>query len=257
MANCGGNTNHVFDLLGNLSTALLPVIEDAKSTPPSSAYTTFFKDPHVSDFISTLLTNISTGVPMGPTSGFSLNGGVIFFCVTEPGQFQWQMDRPSDSYHESRDSYNDCMATSTTATSFLRFEPNPFVVICPSFFTSDIDALPPPNHCLSVNTFTNSFRGSGQTFWLYQIWILMGMIAHYYLWTSTREYDALNNTRDANTLYGLAPSQSRLSANSYVYYAASKSFLSFFLSFLLSFLPLEARMFLRVCRVKADWFPRT
>ena len=63
----------------------------------------------------------------------------------------------------------------------------------------------------------------------------MGMIAHYYLWTSTREYDALNNTRDANTLYGLAPSQSRLSANSYVYYAASKSFLSFFLSFFLAF----------------------
>ena len=70
----------------------------------------------------------------------------------------------------------------------------------------------------------------------------MSMIAHYYLWASTSAYSALN-TYDANTLFGLAPWQSRLSANSYVYYAASKSFLSFFLSFFLPFEPLEQARF--------------
>ena len=222
VVNCGENTAHVHDLLGKLSTALLPVIVDAKSTRQSSAYTTFFKDPLYRSFISTILTNISTGVPLTPPSLYSLNGGVAFFCVTAPGQFQFELDTP-------RDSYKDCMASPTTTSYFPLFiPPNPYVIICPSFFTSNIAALPPPNHCLSVNTFTNRYRGSGQTFWLYQIWILMGMIAHYYLWASNQIPDMIN-TNDANTLLGLAPSQSRYSSNSYVYYAASKSFFFFFL----------------------------
>lgn len=224
VVNCGENTDHVHDLLAKLSTALGPVIQDAKSTPPSSAYITFFKDPLYKYFTSSLLTNISTGVPMIPPSLYSLNGGVSFFCVTAPGQFQYQLDIPQDSYQ-------DCMASPTTTSYFPLFRPpQPYVIICPSFFTSNIEALPPPNHCLSVNTFTNRFRGNGQTFWLYQIWILMGMIAHYYLWTSEQAPD-LVNINDANTLLGLAPSQSRWSANSYVYYAASKSFLFLFSSF--------------------------
>ena len=224
VVNCGENTAHVIDLLEKLSTALLPVIQDAKSTRPSSAYTTFFKDPLYRSFISTILTNISTGDPMTPPSFYSFNGGVAFFCVTAPGQFQFELGT-------LRDSYEDCMANPTTTSYFPLFvPPKPYVIVCPSFFTRNIAALPPPNHCLSVNTFTNRFRGNGQTFWLYQIWVLMSMIAHYYLWTSTQIPDLIN-TNDANTLLGLAPSQSRYSSNSYVYYAASKSFFFSFLSF--------------------------
>ena len=221
VVNCGENTGHVHDLLANLSTALGPVIQDAKLTHPSSAYITFFKDSLYNYFTSSLLANISTGVPNTPPSLYSLNGGVSFFCVTAPGQFQFELDT-------LRDAYKDCMANPTTTSYFPAFRPpQPYIIVCPSFFTSNIEALPPPNHCLSVNTFTNRFRGNGQTFWLYQIWILMGMIAHYYLWTSTQTPDIIN-TNDANTLFGLAPSQSRYSANSYVYYAASKSFPFFF-----------------------------
>lgn len=56
----------------------------------------------------------------------------------------------------------------------------------------------------------------------------MSVISQYYLWTANR-VRALN-IDDANTLLGLAPSQSRYSSYSYVYYAASRIFLSFFLS---------------------------
>ena len=223
VVNCGENTGLVHDLLGNLSTALLRVIVDVKFAGPSSAYTTFFKDPLYRPFITSLLTNISTGVPLTPPSTYSFNGGVSFFCPTAPGQFIFELDTP-------RDAYKDCLANPKTTAFFPVFRPpQPFVIVCPSFFTSGIAALPPPNHCLSVNTLTNRFRGNGQPFWLYQIWILMSMIAHYYLWTSTQVPDIIN-TNDANTLLGLAPSQSRFSAGSYVYYAASESFSFLFFS---------------------------
>ena len=218
VVNCGENTTYVHDLLGKLSAALLPVIKDAESTPPSSAYITFFKDPLYRYFISTLLTNISTGTPILPPSLYAFNGGVSFFCVTAPGQFYFM------NGNRVEDSYEDCMANPTKTSYFhLTKPPHPYAIICPAFFTSGIEALPPPNHCLSVNTFTNRFRDDGHTFLTYQIWILMSMIAHYYLWTSTEIPDFIDMI-DANALLGLAPSQSRYSTHSYVFYAASRSF---------------------------------
>ena len=225
VVNCGENTDHVHDLLTKLRTALLPAILDARSLPPSIPFTTFFKTPLYKPFISTLIANVSTGAPMTARSLYSMRGGVSFFCVTAPGQFSFELD------NNPRDSYDDCKANPQTTTYFPIFQPpQPFVIICPSFFTSNIAALPPPNHCLSVNTLTNRFRGNGESLWLYQMWILMSMITHYYLWTSTQVADFLSEN-DVNTLYGLSSSQARLSVNSYVYYAASKSFSIFLFIF--------------------------
>lgn len=48
------------------------------------------------------------------------------------------------------------------------------------------------------------------------------MITHYYLYLSTGIV-AITNTNDANKCFHLTAEQSRLNANNYVYYAASKS----------------------------------
>ena len=75
---------------------------------------------------------------------------------------------------------------------------------------------------MTVNTYINRFRGSGQSFSRYKLWILLATIAHYYLYASTGSV-AITNANDANKCLGLAAEQSSLNANNYVYYAASKS----------------------------------
>ena len=216
VTNCEENTTRIVDLLDRLHSALLPVIQDAQSANPSAAYKTFFKDPSYAPFISTLLTNITTGVPMTPPSLHSYNGGVTFVCVTAPAQFTFTLDG-------RRDAYNDCIAQPGTTSKYVGFDPpKQYVVLCPSFFTSNIAPVPRPNTCLTVNKFHNRFRGNGQIFRLYQMWVLMEMITHYYLYTSSREL-YVTDTNDVNECFRLEANQSSLNANNYVYYAASKS----------------------------------
>lgn len=218
VVNCGKNTIIVVNLLSKLYDSLLPVIEDAKSTDPSPAYQAFFKDPSYANLVSTLFTNVTTGVPMTSPALYSFNGGAAFVCVTEPEQFVYKID---GSRH---DAYTDCLANPTVTSSYVGFiPPKQYIILCPSFFTSDIVSIPPPNTCLTVNTYINRFRGSGQDTWGYKMWILLGMIVHYYLYTSTGSV-AVTNINDANKCLRLAAEQSSLNANNYIYYAASKSF---------------------------------
>ncbi len=215
VTNCGDNAARVVNLLNKLYFALLPVIQDAKSTNPSAAYGAFFKDPSYAPFVSTLFTNVTTGVPLTPPSLYSFNGGVSFVCVTAPEQFVFTLDG-------RRDAYNECVANPTTTASYIGFQPpKPYVILCPSFFTSNVAPVPPPNTCLTTSTYINRFRGNGQSFWLYQMWLLLQMITHYYLYTSTGLF-SITNTNDVNKCFRLAAKQSSLNANNYVYYAASK-----------------------------------
>lgn len=218
IANCGGNITLVVNLLNKLYASLLPVIEDAKSTNPSPAYQAFFKDPSYANLVSTLFTNVTTGVPMTPPAPYSFNGAAVLLCVTTPEQFTYTINgRPTDAY-------TDCLANPTTTSSYIGFvPPKQFIILCPSFFTSDIVSIPPPNNCLTVNTSINRFRGNGLKTWDFKMWILLGMIIHYYLYTSTGSI-AVTNTNDANKCFRLAPGQSVLNANNYIYYAASKSY---------------------------------
>lgn len=214
VANCGGNTSLVVHLLNRLYTALLPVIEDAKSTNTSPAYDAFFEDPSSAPFVSALFTNVTSGVALTPPAPYSLNGAPTLLCVTEPGQFMYKFDGQKDAYTE-------CLASPTTTSKYIGFDPpKQYIIVCPSFFTSSIVSVPPPNTCLTVNTYINRFHGDGQSFWLYKMWIVLEMITHYYLFASTGLL-TITNTNDANKCFRLAAEQSRLNANNYVYYAAS------------------------------------
>lgn len=216
VVNCEGNASLIVSLLNKLYSSLLPVIQDAKSPNLSPAYKAFFKDPSYAPFISTLFTNVTTGVPMTPPAPYSFNGAATFICVTGPEQFVYK-------YNSRRDAYTECMANPTTTSNYIGFDPpKQYIVLCPSFFTSNIASIPPPSTCLTVSTSINRFRGNGQSFWLYKMWLLLEMITHYYLYTSLGIL-TITNTNDANRCFRLPAEQSSLNANNYVYYAASKS----------------------------------
>lgn len=218
VVNCGGNTTLVVNLLTKLYASLLPVIEDAKSTNPSPAYKAFFKDPSYANLVSTLFTNVTTGIPMTPPAPYSFNGAAVLLCVTAPEQFTYTING------HPLDAYTDCLANPTTTSSYVGFvPPKQYIILCPSFFTSNIVSIPPPNTCLTVDNSIKSFLGNGLNAWGYKMWILLGMIVHYYLYTSTGS-TAITNVNDANKCFRLAPGQSVVNANNYVYYAASKSY---------------------------------
>ena len=214
--NCGQNTDIEFDLLDKLYSSLLPVIQDAESTNPSAAYTAFFKDPSYAPFISTLFTNVTTGVPRTPPALYSFNGRVSFMCVTATKQFTFTLNGPHDAY-------TDCLANPKSPVSYFGFvPPKQFVVLCPSFFTGNYAPVPPPNKCLTVSTYRNTFRGNGEDMRRYQMWILLDMIVRYYLYTSTGIFNP-TIASDVNQCFRLAAKSSALNPYIYVYYAASKS----------------------------------
>ena len=216
VTNCGENTDRVVKLLNKLYSTLLDVIQDVESTNPSAAYNAFFKDPSYAPFVSTLFKNVTTGVPMTPPGLYSINGGVSFMCVTAPHQFTFNLNGPQDAY-------TMCVGNPNTKASYVGFiPPKQYAILCPSFFTSNIAAYPRPNTCLTVNKYFNRFQGNGQLFWAYQMWILLGMITHYYLYTSTGVF-AFTGKTDVNQCVRLDAKQSSLNGNNYVFYAASKS----------------------------------
>ena len=217
VTNCEENADLIVKLLDNLYYALLPVIQDAKSTNPSPAYKTFFKDASYAPLVSTLFTNITTGVPMTPPALYSSTGSVSFMCVTAPEQFTFTLDG-------HRDVYDECMADSTVTAKYIGFKPpKPYVILCPAFFTSGIAPAPPENKCLTVYRRANRFRGNGQTLWLYQMWILLLMATDYYLYTSLDVFTE-TLTSNANKCLRLSAKNSSVNAYSYVYYAASEFF---------------------------------
>lgn len=217
VVNCGGSTSLVVNLLSRLYSSLLPVIQDANSNTPSPAYNAFFKNPSYAPFVSALFSNVTTGVPLTPPAAYSFNGAVAFICVTAPEQFTYS------SIGGRQDAYNECLANPAVFSNYIGFDPpKQYIVLCPSFFTSNVVTVPPPNTCLTVNTYINRFRGNGQDFWGYKMWIMLVMITHYYLYTSKR-ITTITNIADANKCFRLSAEQSILNANNYVYYAASKS----------------------------------
>ncbi|CAF9919648.1 MAG: hypothetical protein ALECFALPRED_001248 [Alectoria fallacina] len=214
IVNCAGNTSLVVNLFNKLYSALLPVIQDAGSPAPSPAYTAFFKDPSYAPFISALFQNITTGVPLTPPAPYSFNGAATILCVTAPEQFTYSIDGP-------RDAYTDCLANPTTTSYYPGFlPPKQYIVLCPSFFTSNIVSIPPPSNCLTVTTYINRFRGNGLSLSGYKMWILLVMITHYYLYASTGLVN-ITSTNDVNKCFRLGAEESSLNVNNYAYYAAS------------------------------------
>ena len=215
VTNCKGNTSLAVNLLNQLYAALLPVIEDAKSSTPSPAYKAFFKDPSYAPLVSTVLTNVTTGVPLSPPALYSFNGGVSFMCVDAPDQFTFRLNRP-------RDAYEDCLADPNRVSYYIGFDPpKQYVILCPSFFTSGIAPVPPRDLCLTVSTYLDRFHGNGESLRRYQMWVLLNGILQYYLYTTSRSIDVAAPT-DVNKCFRLAANRSSENANNYIYYAASR-----------------------------------
>ena len=215
VTNCKSNTFPVVHLLDQLYDALQPVIADAKSPNPGPAFRAFFKDPVYGPFVTTILTNVTTGVPLTPPSLYSFNGGVSFVCVDDKHQFTFTLNGP-------RDAYTDCQAAPNRVSFYVVFDPpKPYIILCPSFFTT-LAPVPPPDTCLSVSTYLNRFQGNGEALRKYQMWVLLSGILQYYIYASQRSLHA-SAAVDVNKCFRLAANRSILNAANYVFYVASRS----------------------------------
>ena len=211
-------------LLDDLYDALLPVIRDSNLPQPSPAFRTFFKDSANAPFVTALLTNVTKGTAMTPADPpLSPNGSPAFLCVDGEKQFTYYAPDPSTGVKRFYDTYTTCVEAGTNPATYLGFTPpKQYIILCPVFWSSStIPAVPPPNTCLSVSTYTNKYRDNGLRQRHFRMWVLLEELAHYYIYTSTLRKDA-PDIYDVNKCVRLAAETAHLNAISYVYYAASK-----------------------------------
>ena len=97
---------------------------------------------------------------------------------------------------------------------------SPMIVVCPSFFTIGLPALPPSNNCLKVNPLTNRFRGKGAQVSHFQMWLLLEEIAHYYIKAGR---GLTTDVSDVNECARLGVKKALANASNYLYYVASES----------------------------------
>lgn len=215
MVNCNNdNAQELDSLLQNLYKALLPIIQDAGLPNPSPAFKAFLKDQSNAPFVAEVLTNVTTGVARYPSAPPFTNGSPTFLCPTAANQF------PITTNGKQVDLYINCLQRTTSVASYLN--PSPYIVLCPKFWTSPYPLLPPQNNCLSVNTFTNRFRGNGETLCAYKMWMLLEEIVHYYIGASSKA-SLEPETYDVNKAFRLSADKAVHNGVSYAYYAASKS----------------------------------
>ena len=233
IVNCGSNASTITHSLDNLADYLVPAVQDAKQSGKnqSKAYTTFFKDSASSNYVSTLLSNVTAGPTMYTKNHYS-NGAPVISCISAPGQMQYA----NDSTSPTTDAFTTCQQSPDMASYII--EDSPYIIICPSFFTTPTAGTPPSigyptaapvpatnshaSNCLSVGISTNTFFGNGNSLTSYAPFLLLEVIVHYYL-SSTIEPSALGwEVFDPNGCAGLYAPQGVENAHSYVYYVASE-----------------------------------
>lgn len=130
-----------------------------------------------------------------------------------------------------KDAYAICMAGDSVGTAAFVAMKLPFIIICPDFFNSR-PALPLKNYCPRVTRRGTEFQRNkrlepiytGQRVMEIQLWILLEEIVHYYLnshWPPVQGPEP--EVRDINKAWELDAALSLGNAQSYAYYAASKS----------------------------------
>lgn len=239
IVNCGTkNSSKITASLDNLASYLVPAIHDAgkgseSSKSPSPAYSTFFKDTSSSSYVSSILTNVSTGPPMYPSNYYS-NGAPILSCLQSQGQMFYR----NATTEERTDAFNPCQEDPNLASYIVTG--TAFVIICPSFFTSTPSlpaqspgystAVPVPkpsvgaSDCLNVSKTTNEFSGDGTTLTAFAPWLLLEELARYYINATNEELEGPGvETYDVNRCVGLSSKRAVQNAHSFVYYVASKS----------------------------------
>ncbi|MCJ1450198.1 hypothetical protein MMC28_000527 [Mycoblastus sanguinarius] len=219
---CGSaNAANVVDLLETLWSALLPAIQDAESATPSRAYQTFFKNVEYASYVSNVLANVSTGASLYPPTKFT-NGAPVLTCVTAAGQFKYKITTTG----QEEDAYTECLRKPTEVAKSM--SGTSFIILCPNFFTSpSMPAKPPPNNCLTVNTYINRFQGfqkdrTGAEMVQYQLWVLLEEILHYYIFRTSSQWETLTiaDIYDANQCLRLSAKDSTENPHNYLYYVA-------------------------------------
>ena len=99
-----------------------------------------------------------------------------------------------------------------------------WVVVCPSFFTIGLQAVPPPRNCLTISTYINRFQSNGASLTQFQLWVLLEEIVHIYIYATT---GAVTDVADVNKCVRLSAQASSENARNYLFYVASK-FIGFF-----------------------------
>ena len=97
------------------------------------------------------------------------------------------------------------------------------IVLCPAFWS--YPTIPPPSNvnCLTVDPLFDRFRESGKRLINYQLWVIMHELAHNYVYARSGSLSELSSVNDC---VSLAASSAVNNAQNYVFYAASKCFVT-------------------------------
>lgn len=157
---------------------------------------------------------------------FYSNGAPVFACLNAPKQ----MAITAYDHGENSDPFDIC--TKDPLTNIFTLSGTPYIVICPGFFTGGASGIayktevPAPtskeatNYCPTLNPAINRFRGNGIDFATTTPWLLLKVIAQYFI-DASQELP-IGDVYDINKSLDLMPVQSVLNAQSYIYYVASK-----------------------------------
>ncbi|MCJ1479739.1 hypothetical protein MMC13_008425 [Lambiella insularis] len=231
IVNCGpDNTAILHTLLDEVYTALLPAVQDAKSTQ-GPAFQAFFKDAKNGAGVSNLLANIAEGAAAFPPPDHISNGAPVFFCVTRKGQLTGRFDSSTGPPFDAFDRCSDrLVAQSLSGTKYIS--------ICPSFWTSPALVTSPPappannqpaSNCLSLSRNQKQFRGTANNrhgaggLVQYKVWVVLEELVHSYIFAAfgLGGHSSALDIYDANAALKLSAKDSLLNAPNYVLYVAS------------------------------------
>ncbi|KAL9596303.1 MAG: hypothetical protein Q9219_005898 [cf. Caloplaca sp. 3 TL-2023] len=223
LAGCGREKVDILvQQLHALLAALPPIIQDAKNstTNPSKAYRVFFKDPANAEFVASILTNVLTGVAKRPAVPPLSRGNPTIVCI-DPS-------RPEQNFNitfpdRTSDVITYCSPGDPPAGYF---NPTPFIILCPSFFSGPAVVGPGTRTCPIFNHRLNQFIArpedfvTGSSVWYSMQWVLLEEIVHYYLYAS-KGMSLIPEVYDINGVWKLDATDSLVNGISYAYYAGS------------------------------------
>lgn len=229
--NCNEHIPNISVLIDTLSTTLQSVLNDISQHSSSAAYNTFFKHVSFASDVHDIYSNIMLGTPVSPgphaikyppPGAFGVPRTPQFICVTGREQFTWSL-APGGLGGKQSDAYTTCGLGPVHAFGIFgsKYVQNT-IVLCPAFW--DFAAIPSSSKstCLTVDPHFNRFRSEAKRMVNYQLWVLLRQLAHIYIYAKS---GSLADVTPANDCALLSGSTAVNNAQSYVFYAASKSIL--------------------------------
>lgn len=199
-------------------------IGDARLSPSSQAYQTFFKDITYAPFIIAVLTNIIAGNPKDFGHGRMLSPMLI--CANKPGDFPWI----SGTSGKTKDIYSDFQRSNKeTLFEGVYISGTPFIAICRNFGRYDHPSIPTKNNCMGINVRPSRFHAihaREKAMVYYQAYLLLHELVHFYVlqMSPSKGYadGHLFDEYGVNDCFWLTAFKSSMNANNYVYYVESK-----------------------------------